>query len=221
MGGRIFCGEIKKSENLWKLTHRSVLKKLAQSAGSRQNQWAVAYLKIGRLNIDESITSVWEKSLASTKKKKMSLDMFPYKWVPKSGSCFWFCSCSCSCFCFCSCSCSCSCSWSWACSCPPFCHRSLATTNQPQTHSDIKASQPASHQTSKHHSDCRSSRLVQQQANSKAKKQPSNHTSKLIQSSFYIYFSAFRASPLAKEERFINIKYYNAIKGERSPNFFF
>ena len=69
MGGRIFCGEIKKSENLWKLTHRSVLKKLAQSAGSRQNQWAVAYLKIGRLNIDESITSVWEKSLASTKKK--------------------------------------------------------------------------------------------------------------------------------------------------------
>ena len=154
-------------------------------------------------------------------KKKMSLDMFPYKWVPKSGSCFWFCSCSCSCFCFCSCSCSCSCSWSWSCSCPPFCHRSLATTNQPQTHSDIKASQPASHQTSKHHSDCRSSRLVQQQANSKAKKQPSNHTSKLIQSSFYIYFSAFRASPLAKEERFINIKYYNAIKGERSPNCFF
>ena len=85
MGGRIFCGEIKKSENLWKLTHRSVLKKLAQSAGSRQNQWAVAYLKIGRLNIDESITSVWEKSLASTKKKN------EFGHVPiQVGSKIWF-----------------------------------------------------------------------------------------------------------------------------------
>ena len=96
----------------------------------------------------------------------------------------------------------------------------LTTPDQQQTHSDIKAGQPASQSSSKQAPQQvqkqQASPPANQQQSTEAIKQPHQQTTSRV--AFYMHFSAFWASPLAKENICMNIKYYHAIKSERSPN---